>query len=361
MADQTVPQDNKKLSVSDEKERLVKKKGKTEWLRTEPVSKFLDMEDQQERQTDVVSGVEVASALGNMSQGGLQEVVDNAPREFSDPRCLKRKRRTKEEKVGHQQQGLLHRSLACNASGLLGGNQAKRAIFFKASCSGSHVGPQSAKPGRCSSPEPASFTGVVAGTKVVRDAEMKDWGTEGMEGEWIFMETGSSIPKVPVLANAREIDLIRAMRCQSLLLLMVLASVVVAKGDGKKLPRAQARRGCAEQRADGVEVELRRAQAHGGRDVQRAGSGWRAVRRLRVERAERAEAASDLDSFVATVSIVTTLHCTVTCVPRTRRAPLHVIHAPMSLVTCLVPWQVQIGKKKTKNAGRGWSAGERGV
>ena len=52
-----------------------------------------------------------------------------------------------------------------SASRLLGGNQAKRANFFKVSSSGSHV-PQSAKPGSFSpSFEPASFTGVVAGTK----------------------------------------------------------------------------------------------------------------------------------------------------------------------------------------------------
>ena len=52
-----------------------------------------------------------------------------------------------------------------SASGLLDGNQAKRANFFKISSSGSHVDPQSAKPGSFSSVEPASFTGVVAGTK----------------------------------------------------------------------------------------------------------------------------------------------------------------------------------------------------
>ena len=51
-----------------------------------------------------------------------------------------------QKKVG--QQGLLQRSLVGSASGLLDGNQAKRAKMFKVSGSGSGVGPQSAKPGR---------------------------------------------------------------------------------------------------------------------------------------------------------------------------------------------------------------------
>ena len=47
---------------------------------TKPLSKFLEAEPMDD--VEEVTGLEVASALGQMSQGELQEVADNAPLEL---------------------------------------------------------------------------------------------------------------------------------------------------------------------------------------------------------------------------------------------------------------------------------------
>ena len=55
----------------------------------------------------------------------------------------------------------------CSASGLLGGNEAKKANCFQVSVFGSNVGPTSAKTDSFLCPEPSSFfTSVVAGTNL---------------------------------------------------------------------------------------------------------------------------------------------------------------------------------------------------
>ena len=68
--------EGQKRNTSEEKESLVWKKGTSV---TKPLSKFLEAEPMDD--VEEVTGLEVASALGQMSQGELQEVADNAPLE----------------------------------------------------------------------------------------------------------------------------------------------------------------------------------------------------------------------------------------------------------------------------------------
>ena len=74
---QSVPRE-KKRGAMEEKKIMVKKKGKKGV--TEPLSKFLEAENMDEEEK--ISGVDVAGTLGQMSQGQLQEVADNAPLEL---------------------------------------------------------------------------------------------------------------------------------------------------------------------------------------------------------------------------------------------------------------------------------------
>ena len=102
----------------------------------------------------------------------------------------------------------MRQSLVGSASGLLDGNQAKRANFFKVSSSGSHVDPQSAKPGSFSSFEPASFTGVVAGTK---GCLMRRWNSRvdrggGMDDQVVVPAGSGRVTHVLPKVHALDMD-----------------------------------------------------------------------------------------------------------------------------------------------------------
>ena len=120
---------DRKQNILEEKNSLVKEKGKKGV--TKPLSKFLETEPMEE-QIGEVTGLEVASVLGQMSQGELPEVTaESCWWRFQTPRW----------EPGRK--GQLFQSFLFRQTGRS----------------------QSAKPGRFPSFEPASFAGVVAGTK----------------------------------------------------------------------------------------------------------------------------------------------------------------------------------------------------
>ena len=75
---ENLPLGEKKRGALEAKKSLVKKKGKKGT--TKPLAKFLEAENMEEEEE--ISGVDVAGTLGQMSQGQLQEVADNAPPEL---------------------------------------------------------------------------------------------------------------------------------------------------------------------------------------------------------------------------------------------------------------------------------------
>ena len=97
---QTVMKDRKQ-NILEEKNSLVKEKGNKGV--TKPLSKFFEAE-RMEEQIEEVTGLEVASVLGQMSQRELPEVADtdNAPPELFCGYCFKKCKRKMKRKAGHQ-------------------------------------------------------------------------------------------------------------------------------------------------------------------------------------------------------------------------------------------------------------------
>ena len=135
--------DDKKRSPREERKGMVKKKGKRGGVTTKPLHKFLSEEPMDEELES--SGLDVASASGQMTQGELQEVADNAPPGAAAASASKNAKRKRKRKLGIGSRkcssGILWVALPCSWVGTRPDGQ----TFSKFPVpGGSHVGPQSA-------------------------------------------------------------------------------------------------------------------------------------------------------------------------------------------------------------------------